>query len=166
MINRQAEVWWALLALAEHAGNGWDGRARRAAELLSTGGDATDDAPIQVQLLRDVRDAFGDARTMFTKDLLARLNERDESPWGARRKGDGLDARGLASMLRPFMIRSRSVRENQETAKGYHLDQFEDAFARHLPEGSQASQASQTAPVLEPDVTDVTDVTDFQGSES
>lgn len=27
LINRAAEVWWALLAIAEHAGNGWEARA-------------------------------------------------------------------------------------------------------------------------------------------
>ena len=62
-------------------------------------------------------------------------------------------------MLRPFKVKSKTVRVGDKTAKGYHLDEFEDAFARHLPEESQASQASQPASVLERDVTDVTDVT-------
>jgi hypothetical protein len=159
LINRAAEVWWALLAIAEHAGNGWEARAKGAVAELATGGDETDTASDPVLLLLDIRDAFGGHETLFTKDLLAKINELEESPWGARRKGEGLDARGLARMLRPFKIKSRTVRVGGETAKGYHVDQFEDAFARHVPEGSQASQESQRAPHLERDVTDVTDVT-------
>jgi Protein of unknown function (DUF3631) len=167
LFNRAAEVWWALLAIAEHAGGDWPTRARSAAKQFASGGDDTDDAPDQVQLLIDIRDAFGESESIFTKLLLAKLNALDESPWGGHRKGEGLNARGLAGILRPFKIRSRTVRMGEETAKGYHLEQFEDAFARHLPrgssEGSHPSQGSQPASVLERDVTDVTHVTDTEG---
>ena len=36
-------------------------------------------------------------------------------------------------MLRPFKIRPKEVRVGDETKQGYHVDQFEDAFARYLP---------------------------------
>jgi hypothetical protein len=132
LINRAAEVWWALLSIAEHGGDDWTRRGREAAKELTTGGDDTDDVSAQVQILLDVRAAFGHEQTIATATLLAKLNELDESPWGARRKGEGLDARGLAKMLRPFKIKPRSVRA-EGGSKGYHLDQFEDVFARHLP---------------------------------
>jgi hypothetical protein len=154
-----------LLAIAEHAGGAWPRRTAEAAKAFASGGDDTDDTPDQVQLLLDIRDAFADEIAITTSALLAKLNDLDESPWGARRKGEGLDARGLARMLRPFKVKSRTVRVGDKTAKGYHLDQFDDAFLRHLPEGSQGSQgsqASQPASVLERDVTDVTDVTDIR----
>ena len=77
---------------------------------FASGGDDTDDVPDQVQLLLDIRDAFGDEIAITTSTLLGRLNDLDESPWGARRKGEGLDARGLARMLRPFKVKPRSVR--------------------------------------------------------
>jgi hypothetical protein len=96
-----------------------------------------------------------------TANLLAKLNAIDESPWGARRRGEGLDARGLAKLLRPFGIKPRSVRA-EGGSKGYHLDQFEDAFVRHLPRAAQAAQAAQSAPHLEPDVPDVPDVPDLE----
>ena len=166
MINRAAEVWWALLAIADLVGEDWPARARAAARALSTGGDDRDDRGDQVLLLADVSTAFVERDTVTTSELLATLNGLDESPWGARRRGEGLDARGLAKLLRPFGIRSRTVRVGERTAKGYHLSQFESSFARHLPEASQASHESQTAPDIEPDVTDVTDVTDFQGGAS
>ena len=68
-------------------------------------------------------------------------------------------------MLRPFKVRSRTVRTGDSTAKGFRVEQFDDAFARHLPEGSQASQGSHSALGIKRDVTDVTDVTDIQGGE-
>ena len=160
MINRAAEVWWALLAIADLVGGDWPARARAASHALSTGGDDRDGRADQVLLLADIRAAFDERDTITTAELLTTLNGLDESPWGARRRGEGLDARGLAKLLRPFGVRSRTVRLAEKTAKGYHLEQFESAFVRHLPEASQGSQASQTAPGLEPDVTDVTDVTD------
>jgi hypothetical protein len=132
LVNRAAEVWWALLVLAEHAGGDWPARAARAAEALTTGGDVVDDKPDQVQLLEDIRRAFADEPTITTAELLEKLNALDESPWGGRRRGEGLDARGLARMLRPFKIRSRSVHTPERKAKGYRLDQFEEVFARHL----------------------------------
>jgi hypothetical protein len=160
LTNRAAEVWWALLSIAEHAGRDWPVRARHAVQAFASGGDDTDERPEQVQLLLDIRSAFDGQETLFTKTLLSKLNALDESPWGARRHGEGLDARGLSRMLRPFKIKPRTVRVGEETFKGYHVEQFVDAFSRHLPDPSQASHPSQPAPVLEPDVTDVTDVTD------
>jgi uncharacterized protein DUF3631 len=165
LFNRAAEVWWALLSIAEHAGDAWRARAREAARELSSGGDDTDQAPDQVQLLADIRDAFGDEGVISTANLLAYLNSLDESPWGARRRGEGLDARGLATMLRPFKIKPRTVRTGEGaagTARGYRLEQFEDAFARHLPQATQATQATQPASVLERDVSDVSDVSDIE----
>jgi hypothetical protein len=134
--NRAAEVWWALLVLAELAGGEWPKRAARAAEALTTGGDTVDDQPDQVRLLEDVRRAFDGKPTITTAALLEKLNALDESPWGGRRCGEGLDARGLARLLRPFKIRSQSVHTPERKAKGYRLDQFDDVFARHLGEGS------------------------------
>jgi hypothetical protein len=161
LTNRAAEVWWALLSIAEHAGRDWPARARGAVRALASGGDDTDERPEQVQLLLDIRDAFDGHETIFTKVLLAKLNALDESPWGARRRGEGLDARGLSRMLRPFKIKPRPVRLGNEVARGYHHEQFEDAFARHLPEALHALHALHPAPGLERDVTDVTGVTDI-----
>ncbi len=160
LLNRRAETWWALLAIAEHAGEDWAARARAAARELVAGGDAADQVPDQVQLLLDVRDAFGDEATISTADLLAHLNSLDESPWGARRRSEGLDARGLARMLRPFKIRPRTIGSGTDSAKGYRWDQFADAFTRHLPQPSQASQASHRSPGAERGATDATDATD------
>src|SRR6478609_8628634 len=113
-------------------------RARKAARVLGAGGDDTDRPAQQVQLLMDIDAAFGNDTTIFTTNLLAHLNGLEESPWGDRRRGDGLDARGLARLLRPFKIRPKEVRVGMDTARGYHVDQFEDAFSRYLPAPPEA----------------------------
>jgi hypothetical protein len=160
--NRRAEVWWPLLAIGEHVGGEWLERAQVAAMTLGTGGDDADTPSPQVQLLTDIKSAFGSEKTIFTQALIEHLNDLEESPWGARRKGEGLDGRGLARMLRPFKIKSKQVRVGERTAKGYHLDQFEDAFDRHLPpvpeKGKHAEHGKHPAPVAKPDVSDVSDV--------
>jgi len=45
--------------LGEHAGGEWTTRARNAALAIGTGGDDADRVPDQVQLLADIRAAFG-----------------------------------------------------------------------------------------------------------
>jgi Protein of unknown function (DUF3631)/Toprim-like len=165
LINRQAEVWWILLSIGELAGDEWTDRARQAARVLCAGGDETDQPSQQVQLLTDIRRAFGNKHAIFGDDLLAYLNGLEESPWGARRRGEGLDARGLAKMLRPFRIKSKTVRIGDETRKGYQVEWFEDAFARYLPPPAESvtSVTSVTsAPHSHAGVTDVTDVTDIE----
>jgi Protein of unknown function (DUF3631) len=162
MVNRAVEVWWVLLNIADLVGGDWPDRARSAWRVLSTGGDETDEVPDQLRLLADIRDAFGDERTISTDNLLAHLNELDESPWGARRRGEGLDARGLARMLRPFKVRPKKVRAADGVLQGYHLDSFEETFARHLPEAEQAEQAEHPALGPERNVPDVLDVPDSQ----
>lgn len=70
LVNRQAEVWWILLSIGELAGAEWTERARRAARVLGAGGDETDRPSQQVQLLTDIRAAFGKDATIFTETLL------------------------------------------------------------------------------------------------
>ena len=142
LTNRAAEVWWPLLSIGEVAGGDCQRRASAAAAAFATGGDATDDTPDQVTLLQDIQAAFGEEITISSADMLEHLNGIEESPWGARRKGDGIDARGLARMLRPFKVKPKAVRVGDKTPRGYHRDQFDDAFARHLPEAQQAQHRS------------------------
>jgi hypothetical protein len=166
LMNRKAEVWWALLAIGEYVGGEWQERAREAARVLGAGGDDADQPSQQVQLLTDIRAAFGHERTIFTETLLTYLNELEESPWGARRRGDGLDSRGLARLLRPFRIRPKEVRVGEQTRRGYHVDQFEDAFGRYLPglaEAKHGHTSETSASLSQADVSHVSDVSPSGG---
>jgi Protein of unknown function (DUF3631) len=49
----------------------------------------------------------------------------------------------LAAMLRPFGIRPHSIRIGQSTPKGYMWKDFEDAFARYLPENRNSATSDE-----------------------
>jgi hypothetical protein len=162
--DRAVEGWWPLFAIADAAGGDWPDAARRAAIKLS--GPEVDDESRGARLLADLRDVFGDRRAMLTDELLPALNELDESPWRAWHDGKGITARDLARLLKPYEVKSRSVRTPERPAKGYHRDDLEDPWARYLPprqEASHAPHGSQPAPDGKPDVTHVSKVTLLSG---
>ena len=83
-----------------------------------TSGAQDDEQSRGVRLLGDIRAAFGDREAMFTAELLEMLNELEESPWSAWRKGQGLDARGLARLVKPFGVGPGDVHRGDGTRRG------------------------------------------------
>ena len=104
----------------------------------------------------------------FTADLVKRINADDELPFGALREGKGLDGARLARLLKPYGIKPRgTVRMGDATAKGYHAEDFADAWKRYLPppQASQTSPTDQQSPESPHEQRDVTDVTDTAEAE-
>lgn len=128
--DRDADVWEAILAVANAAGGRWPDAARDAAVALVSA--ARESSPsLGVQLLHDIRSIFtGD--TMFTVDLLDRLHRLEESPWSDLR-GKPIDHARLARELKRYDVRPRSVRQAGKVAKGYHRSDFVDPWERYLP---------------------------------
>jgi len=135
--DRAAECWRPLFAIADLAGEEWAERARQAALNLSMGARG-DEASIGIRLLEDVRALFAEreTETFFSSVLVPVLNEIETSPWAEWNKGRGLTAPSLAKLLHRYGIKPRSVRIGDETAKGYKLEAFRDAFQRYLEEPS------------------------------
>lgn len=162
--DRAGEAWEPLLAIADHAGGRWPALARQAA--IGLVGDDSDEPGHGARLLAKLREVFDDAVALATTAILEQVNDDEELPFGGWRHGDGLDARGLSRLLKPYGVRPRSVRIDgaTSTSKGYRRDQLDEAFARYLPptrqSPAQAAQAAQAAPRLERDVPDVPDVPD------
>jgi hypothetical protein len=148
LVDRPADVWEALLALADQAGGAWPRDAREAAlELNAARAEA--DPSLGVALLRDLRAVFDATDALATEELLRRLHDLDESPWGAMPgKGAGagkpLDARGLARRLRPYEVRPAHLRFGEETRKGYRRADLRDAWTRYLPDTPQEPETSET----------------------
>lgn len=160
--DRDADVWEALIAVADLAGGAWPKRAREAAVRMV--GKSRDKAPtLGVMLLRDVRTAFGDLDQLGTEDLLNTLVSMEESPWGDLR-GKELDARSLARRLAKYGLGPRTIRQGSATFKGYRREDFEDSWARYLPSRpSPDSAVTSVTPSHDgPDCDAVTDVTDLQ----
>ena len=131
---RAAEGWWPLLSIADLAGGTWPHRAREAAKKLSGDFDV-DEESRGVRLLADLRAVFGDERTMSSVDVLEQLNALEESPWGAWHEGAGLRPRDLGRLLRPFGIKTKNVRvDDDKILKGLHHDDLEAEWVRYLPD--------------------------------
>jgi hypothetical protein len=149
VVDRAAECWEPLLALADAAGGEWPKRAREAAVHFVKGG--RDEAQSSgVELLEHLRDAFGPAAALWTETLLERLIERPESPWKDIH-GKPLSDRGLAQRLKNYRdaaghpIRSCDVKLNGTNKKGYRAEQFHDAWRRYLEGGATDAKASATS---------------------
>jgi len=70
---------------------------------------------------------------MFTRDLVFGLNLQFTSrPWMEQRKGKEINDLWLSRQLRPFGIKSSTLWLNDQSAKGYCLDDFHDVFRRYV----------------------------------
>lgn len=150
--DRDADVWEALLAVADLAGGDWPQRARGAAVALVA---ASRERPpsVGVMLLHDIRTVFAetDADELTTERLLAALNSMEESPWSTIRRGEPLDSRGLSQRLGKYGIGSK-LHVGGRGLRGYTKAQFLDAWSRYLPDESATSATSAISAGHSPDL--------------
>jgi hypothetical protein len=99
-----------------------------------------------IRLLADIKTAMGDLDAISTDELLSNLNGMEESPWGDLKGGKGLDARGLAALLKKYGVVPKGVRRGDKTPKGYRREHLHDAWTRYLPDpmGAATSATSDT----------------------
>ena len=145
VVDRKAEIWEPLIAVADEAGGHWPTTARAASiEFCS----ATDyrRASLGVRLLADLRQIFGNADALSTTAILARLcgNEScgvdthgepaciaEDAPWSDLR-GKPLDSRRLAQLLEKYEIRSVKIKYEGRPLQGYRREHLWDAWQRYL----------------------------------
>jgi hypothetical protein len=130
IVDRSAECWEPLLAIADAAGGAWPKVARAAAVALKKGAADT----IQshgVLLLQHIKEAFMGEDRLWTEQLIGRLTGRAESPWNDIR-GKPINDRGLAERLKPFEVSSRDIRVGDLKRKGYRAEDFHDVWNRYL----------------------------------
>jgi putative DNA primase/helicase len=129
--DRAADNWRPLLAIADLAGGDWPERAREAACTLS--GDAQDNV-IGVELLKDIRKAFGEEDEIRSAELVVKLVADPERPWKEWRHGRDLTQKQLGGLLRPFCITSETINlGGGHYAKGYKRAHFEEAWDAYCP---------------------------------
>lgn len=132
--DRAQDNWEPLLSIAGCAGTEWVRRATLAALKLSGAGDKS--ISTGNELLSDIQEIFESKHVLkiSTADLIAALVADDEKSWATyNRGGKPISARQIASRLSGYGIRSKTIRLNSyETAKGFEVSQFDDAFARYL----------------------------------
>lgn len=135
--DRPADVWEALLSVADMAGGHWPDTARRSAVAL-VAASMRKPPTVGVQLLKDLLAIFKKHETPYicSGTVLTELREVEESPWASFKKnGDPIDARGLARHLRRYGIESHDQRVGDgKVQKVYFRAEFEQAWARYLPD--------------------------------
>jgi Protein of unknown function (DUF3631)/Domain of unknown function (DUF3854) len=155
--DRKAEVWRALLAIADAAGGDWPEAARRACRhfvLVTDPGELS----LGVRLLADIRAVFADHDVMPTTVILEKLQAIEDGPW-ADMHGKPIDARRLSRMLGKYQVKPKVVRVGDSTPRGYSREQLADLWRRYLdPPVSATSATSATS--LASHVADVADVAD------
>jgi hypothetical protein len=121
-----------LLAIADSLAYGDEARDALVKLLTSDRVDSTERT--QVKLLRDIRTTMlsRDLTAMHTSELLASLHLMNG--W-SEHFGRPLADRDLIALLAPYGIHSKSVHSSthQTSAKGYHRNQFADAWRRYVP---------------------------------
>jgi hypothetical protein len=138
VINRAADNWRVLLAIADVAQGEWPERARKAALAAHAAGE-DDDASRLEMLLGDIRQVFTEKNVpeIGSQALVKALIRLEGRPWREMGKAaKPLTQNKLARMLVPVKITPEKVGPREKRISGYVREHFKDAFARYLePEG-------------------------------
>jgi hypothetical protein len=132
--DRDADVWEALLTVADLAGGQWAQNARASAVAL-VAASKRNTPSVGILLLQDISKVFEQSYEanpkLHTDAILSGLVRISDSPWSKIRKGQPIDANTLARMLRRYGIAPKPQRIGQHVFKGYAKDQFADAWKRY-----------------------------------
>ena len=140
--DRAADVWEALLAVADAAGGEWPDQARNACITLVA--ESRSSSPsLGIRLLGDLKDVFGTENHMATFDILNALHDIGEAPW-AELRGKPLDPRGLSWRLKPYSVKPRDVRIGDKVVRGYYSTDLWDAWERYLPKVDDVVEAGKS----------------------
>lgn len=151
VVDRPAEVWEPLIAVADAAGGDWPQRARSACSAIcaAAGNRAVS---LGVRLLTDLRKVWGDDAARSTTRILELLKGDtlgDAAPW-ATLHGEGLDARGLAKLLGQYGIESKKVWTGGASVRGYRRDDLWDAWQRYTALTPAAAKGAEGAEGMQP----------------
>lgn len=143
LVDRPADVWEPLIALADAAGGTWPDAARSAA--LDMSSFVSTDVSLGVRLLADLLTVFGDAEVLRTEKILEALHEIEDAPWSDL-YGKPLDARGLARRLRPYGVSSTLARvEGEPPRRGYRREDLWDPWTRYVSDFPSFPRESVTS---------------------
>ena len=140
--DRASDNWRPLLAIPDLAGAEWPQEARQAACLLT--GEAQDGA-IGVELLKDIRVAFGDHEVIRSADLVAKVTADPERPWAEWEDGRPVTQSSWLTSSRPSSSpQGRLHPPGLPDGKGYRRADFEGAWRAYCP-GSQQIDTSEAS---------------------
>lgn len=132
IVDRNADVWEPLIVIGDLAGGAWSDRARQSAVKFVALEKSQESPSLGIQLLADIRNCFGSRDKVATSEMITYLLTDEEAPWGDLH-GKKIDPRKLASLLKPYGIKSEPIWFGNTQLKGYRRESFYDSWARLLP---------------------------------
>ena len=149
--GRARDLWLPLLALGEEVGEPWSTQLMDACVAMSRAA-ADDIVDVGELLLADCRRFFAERECKPTEpaDLLAWLLNQEASQWPEYRKGHPLTARGLATLLGRFKIKSEPGRVDGKKARWLHSEQFADAWKSYLPQIEKTEASANASQAFQP----------------
>jgi putative DNA primase/helicase len=159
--DRAADNWRPLLTIADCCGGTWSKRAHEAAKALSADTDEAEGSAL-VELLQEVRELFESRERITSAELAEHLGKQVDKRWADWRNGKPITPRQIAKLLAPLKIKPTTIRIGTDTAKGYLMEAFGDAFSRYLPGAVRHTVTSKQDQSLTPeaDPSQMDDVTD------
>lgn len=146
VFNRLADNWRPLFAVAEIAGGDWPTRASHAFAHVGIK-EETDAHGEGTMLLVDIREIVNEANEerIFSRLLVEKLCGLSDRPWPEGNRGREITEHWLARRLASFGIRPRTMRIDDDRAKGYEVRDFTEAFERYLTESETSNRDSVTS---------------------
>jgi putative DNA primase/helicase len=130
--DRARDNWRILLSIADIIGSNWPKRAREIACTLA-GVEPSAESPLTL-ILQDLKTIFKEkGEKLSSDDIILSLIELENRSWAEWRTGKSISKQGLAKLLKPLEIEPQKWREGSITVRGYHLNQFTEAFSRYIP---------------------------------
>ncbi|WP_395638258.1 DUF3631 domain-containing protein [Pseudolysinimonas sp.] len=150
IVDRNADVWEPLIAIADAAGGEWPTRLRAAAVAM-VDEQSHRPATLGIRLLADLRavfDAEGE-EALRTTVILDALVSMETAPW-ASIKGTPIDSRFIARQLSKYGVPTNNTIRfgSLGTAKGYARHHLADAWERYLPAEPETDEAPPPASTL------------------
>lgn len=133
--DREEELWLPLFAVCTVLALERLPELQRIAKEMAESKARAEPTDCGVSLLRDIRQIVFSRKIerITTRELIIDLQLPDDAPWREWNNGNGLTARDVAKLLKPFGIYSRNLRNDSKVSKGYDASSFRDAWERYLP---------------------------------
>jgi putative DNA primase/helicase len=144
--NRLAANWCLLLAIADAAGGPFPKRARAAAVKLSQRRHQPSE---RLRLLAALHPIFATREEITSAELIAQLTADPDEEWAEFRGRGLISQRQVAALLAGFEIFPVVLHPTKRASlsrRGYRRSQFDDAFARFLPQQSEPEQPEPEQP--------------------
>ena len=142
--NRVTANWCLLLAIADVAGGLWPEWARAAAVNLSHKRHQPSE---RLRLLAALQPIFATREQIPSAELVAQLTADPDGEWAEFRGRGPLSQRQVAALLAGFEIFPVVLHPTKRASlsrRGYRRSQFDDAFARFLPQQSKPKQSEHS----------------------